>query len=252
MMQQLIMTLALGVVGLLAWGLARLLRCRPAQPALPHTSRSGKRALLATGIVCLATFLLIPAFAPVMDRYQNFDDVGIADLAFISLVKLPVLAIFLATPAAFMFTGKESLGTAAAGRHNLWKSAVVGVVVSALCCGALAWKNLGKLEIRYALLLVPNLQTALGEEFFFRGYLQTRLMAWWGNLRGWLAASAIMILAHLPTLLVVRGFDSAGAAAWCVGQLPVSLLMGWLLWRTRNIAAPVLLHTFANWVNVLR
>jgi len=248
-------TLLLVVVGLLGWGIAWVTRCHPVPPRFRNTARSGKRALLATSIACVANTALIPVLLPAFRRYGGFGEfreIGFGDIGFMALLGIPVLAVLLVTPAVFMFRDKEPLASAGVGTRNLWQAVVLGVVLSALCCGTLVWKNLAKVGLKHLLLLVPKFQTALGEEFFFRGYLQNRLMAWFGKFRGWLAASAIMVLVHLPTLFFVREFGFQDATAWCATHFAVSLLMGWLMWRTGNIVAPVLLHTFANWINVLR
>ena len=246
------LTLALVAAGLLSWGIAWMTRCRPVTPQILNPPSSGRRALLATGIACVATTALIPVLRPVVTRHESVQQMGFADIGFVTLLGTPVLAIWLVIPAFFMFRYKEPLASAGVGTHNLWQAVVLGLVLSVLCCGTLVWKNLEEVTARHLLLLVPNFQTALGEEFFFRGYLQNRLMAWVGKFRGWLAASVIMVLFHLPTLFFIRDFGFQDAAAWCSVHLAVSLLMGWLMWRTGNIAAPVLLHMFANWINVLR
>ncbi len=246
------MALLLTVVGLLAWAFAWITRCRPIMPQILNPPRSGKWALFATALACVATTALVPIFLPLVSQHESVQQMGFADIGFKALIGIPLLTIFLVTPAFFMFRDKEPLSSAGVGTHNLWQALMLGLLLSVLCCGTLVWNNLDKLSVKHLLLLVPKFQTALGEEFFFRGYLQNRLMAWFGRLWGWLAASVIMVLFHLPTLFFMRELGLQDAAAWCGAHLAVSLLMGWLMWRTGNIAAPVLLHMFVNWTNVLR
>ena len=246
------MTLLLGVVGVLAWAAAWIMRCRPILPTFIDPSRTGKRALLATGAACLATTLLLLVLLPVARQVNHTQTLTFALIALATAAQASFLAVWIATAAIFMFRDKEPLATAGLTRRNLWRSILLGLLISLLCCGTMVGKSLGKIQPLHLLLLVPNFETAFGEEFFFRGYLQSRLMSWLGKLPGWLAASVIMVLVHFPTLLFVREFDLQQAGVWCASTLAISLLLGWLMWRTGNIAASVILHLFANWINSFR
>jgi membrane protease YdiL (CAAX protease family) len=88
-----------------------------------------------------------------------------------------------------------------------------------------------------------------GEEFLFRGYLQTRLVARLGLGRGWILTALIFSLIHLPQRLVTPGTGIGDAAAATLGLLPVSLLLGFIMLRVQNVVAPGLFHTFANWAS---
>ena len=91
---------------------------------------------------------------------------------------------------------------------------------------------------------------ASSEEFLFRGYLQTRLIAWLGTWKGWIIASLFMAITHIPQRLGVYGMTFSDAVLSSLSLIPISLFLGYVMLRTRNIAAPVLLHLFADWMNV--
>ena len=93
--------LLLVVVGLLSWGIAWVTRCRPVTPQIRNPSRSGKRALLATGIAFVATIALSPLLLPASNRYGSLEEMGFAGIGFIVLLGIPALAVWLITPAEF-------------------------------------------------------------------------------------------------------------------------------------------------------
>ncbi len=90
-----------------------------------------------------------------------------------------------------------------------------------------------------------------GEEFLFRGYLQTRLVAWLGQWSGWLLASIVMAMMHIGQRVASMGLTSPEAVISSALLVPISLFMGYVMLRTGNIVAPGICHTFANWVGVL-
>jgi membrane protease YdiL (CAAX protease family) len=99
----------------------------------------------------------------------------------------------------------------------------------------------------FADLLIILTVASFVEEVFFRGYLQSRLVAWLGHYQGWILASVIMALVHLPPQ-VLSGVSFPSALASSLGVIPASLLMGFVMLRTGNAIAPSIYHTFANWV----
>jgi membrane protease YdiL (CAAX protease family) len=88
------------------------------------------------------------------------------------------------------------------------------------------------------------------EEFAFRGYLQTRLCAWLGRWQGWLLASVLMALIHIPQRVWMLGFDASTAFLSSAYLIPISLIMGFVMLRTENIVAPAIFNTFSDWVGV--
>ncbi|NOY52272.1 MAG: CPBP family intramembrane metalloprotease [Deltaproteobacteria bacterium] len=86
---------------------------------------------------------------------------------------------------------------------------------------------------------------ALPEEFYFRGYLQTRLNRIWGRPHhlfgapfgpGLIVTSLIFMFFHL--LLAVN--------LWNVGIFFSALVFGWLREKTDSIIAPILFHALSN------
>lgn len=85
---------------------------------------------------------------------------------------------------------------------------------------------------------------ALPEEFFYRGYLQTRLRDAWP--RGRLVFGARLGPAFWVTALLFALGHLAIFQAWRLAVFFPALLFGWMRERSNSIVAPALFHACAN------
>ncbi len=99
--------------------------------------------------------------------------------------------------------------------------------------------------------LVYYLAVGFGEELMFRGFLQLRCCSWLGETKGLIFASTIMALGHLPERIFAVGLDPMQALVSAISLLPISLVLGFLMLKTRNTLGPAILHTMIDWVSVL-
>lgn len=89
------------------------------------------------------------------------------------------------------------------------------------------------------------------EEIVFRGYVQTRLVAYSGTLRGLVTTALLFALWHLPgryyqfSGVVLEAFASA------LLLLPISLLFGYVMLRSQNIIPSSIFHLFVDWNELL-
>lgn len=94
--------------------------------------------------------------------------------------------------------------------------------------------------------LIAMLALAFANEFIFRGFIQPRLSAWWGEIPGWLAAAVLFTAANLPQL-----FLSASAMPMTLraaSLLAFGLVQGYAMRKTGNIAGLTLYHAVHNWI----
>ncbi len=107
-----------------------------------------------------------------------------------------------------------------------------------------------RLPKKFGLLLLNQLIVGLSEEYFFRGYLQSRLEVVWPSRRRFLGArvglallvtSALFALGH-----VLVDFNGLRLAVF----FP-ALVFGWMRLATGSILAPVLFHACSNIVSEL-
>ena len=130
-----------------------------------------------------------------------------------------------------------------------WGVAVVGCVALGQALESLtiltsAWQWTTALKVMEAsrqappglfalLLLFGALGAGTGEELFFRGYMQTRLVQRWGRVAGILLTATIfglfhMDLIHTPIAMVLGVF------------------LGWLAERTGSVRLPIVVHVLNN------
>ncbi len=102
-------------------------------------------------------------------------------------------------------------------------------------------------------LLWNIIETGLVEEFFFRAFLQTRLITLFDSpLAGICVASLLFGLAHVPGLYLRKGGESSplGEHPTLLNAILYGILVlstaGWftglLYWRTQSLLAPILVH----------
>lgn len=182
----------------------------------------------------------------------------------ISLVLLPALLVYVLHRVMGIGPGAtlHSLGLAkGALRRGLLVAIALGLVLSVFQVSQSRYADQileifrsGRAAWLFPLSFVLMFLTAgFTEEFFFRGFLQTRLEQLLGSrIAGLFAASLCFGVYHLPYAYFNPNWPSAGdwGAAWssALGQgVPGGLILGALyLYSGRNLLAPAVLHALIN------
>jgi len=149
---------------------------------------------------------------------------------------------------------KQSFETLGVARKNLRLSLGIGLVLSLLLVilSTTPERFLDRFVSSNTLYaFIYYLAVGFGEELMFRGFLQLRCSAWLGEIRGFILASAIMALIHLPQRIFAVGLEPLQALASSMSLMPFSLLLGFFLLRTQNVLGPAALHTITDWISVL-
>ena len=235
------------ISALLVWGWSLKW---PGTPALPETSGINRQArvsvivVLVTGLMTTVIILLSPgSIQTAQARTYEFVDVIGQAIGWVLLLTPMFIA---------MAAGKLAWKDIQFRRSNCISSTLLGILVGLifLFAGGAAdeWRTLFTLSFLWAGL--QYLVVGFGEEMLFRGYVQVRWVAALGWWRGYLFASVIMCLFHLPALMFSAGESLNRALLDTAEMIPLSLLMGYALQRTGNILAPVTIHFFLNWIQV--
>ena len=162
------------------------------------------------------------------------------------LFALPTLAV--------MRIRRESLASAGMRRENLLSALLVALLLGGMLVGGTARSSrpvLVPLSAGHFWAVLYFLVVGFGEEFIFRGYLQTRLVDWLGRWQGWLLASTAMALMHIGQRMAAGGMDFQQAVLSSASLIPISLLLGALMLWSGNVVLPGVLHMFMDWVNTL-
>lgn len=210
-------------------------RRRPLLPAVPAQPRAliGSTVLL---VALLALFLLAPFVVPLTSE----DPVLLKAALFMTV---PGTAVWLWSRRARSLRFDRP---AAAWRR--WAPAVavaVFTVLSQLMPWVRPWSPGGMpVEMVIVAATATAITAGLGEELFFRRWLQTRLEAILGGAAGIALASVLFGLMHLATH--GSGNVLQDVAQVIVVQGTFGAFVGVLWWRYRNFWMPVLAHLVTN------
>jgi membrane protease YdiL (CAAX protease family) len=121
--------------------------------------------------------------------------------------------------------------------------AMFGVVFDA----AASRLNRPPAAIARAYLLLIIVWAGLGEELFYRGYLQARLRQRFGAPTAIISASAIFAVRHYTQVLIAWPHVPWSAATiWVLAALIVGVAVGWLYEKSGSLLPPILCHYTFN------
>jgi len=102
-------------------------------------------------------------------------------------------------------------------------------------------------EVAQAYLLFIVVWAALGEELFYRGYLQARLRRRFGSAAAVTIAALLFAVRHYAQVLLAWPHIFWGAATiWVAGAFVVGLALGWLYERSGSLLPPIAAHYLFN------
>lgn len=154
----------------------------------------------------------------------------------ISLSPVVIVMLFLQEPFS-------SIGI----KNNFIPSLFIGVFLSVAYLSRVETSNF--LTIQHAKALPLYLIIGFGEEVIIRAYFQQRMIAYLGVIKGIVIATFVMSVMHFPQYVLVNEKTMFEALLSIIWILPVSGLLGFVMWRTNNVVAPGLLHTTINWAS---
>nr|MBN2278180.1 CPBP family intramembrane metalloprotease [candidate division Zixibacteria bacterium] len=193
---------------------------------------------------------------PVNDSAESAVDNSQPRSYYISeIFNLIIISLLILIPVGIALkTLHESYSTAGVNSNNLWGSLVIGLIIGLVAIFVTLVRNsghpgLGSLHFRAFIYFSI---VGLAEEFVYRGYLQTRMMAWLKTIPGWILTSIIMAMAHFAQRIGVGGMDPGSALLDCLALIPISLFFGYTYLRTGNIWGVGLMHAFSDWINLFR
>jgi membrane protease YdiL (CAAX protease family) len=159
------------------------------------------------------------------------------------------LALFMIVPAILLLAVRKSVSITWRKDASRWWAPAVVVLVWTLLSQVAPWNPVfDPAGSDPSLILTAAIATAItagvGEELFYRRWLQTRLEAALGAWPGIVVASLAFALMHL-------GSHGSGAPVLDVARVIViqgsfGMFVGVMWWRYRNLAAVILIHMISN------
>jgi membrane protease YdiL (CAAX protease family) len=193
--QIILFTLSAGLV----WLLTKYLKCKPSNPGIVNPRNSSLKALFAVACSLIALVLFEyfrrTPHAGLLAPGAMSEPIGYLMPSLISFV------IFLLPAGIAANQSNEPLRSFGISRTNLWQSALIGsafVILMFYMQNIDPFETIREFEQQQGIRLIYFAFIGFEEEILFRGYLQTRLIAWLGKWQGWGLASIIMALGHFP------------------------------------------------------
>jgi len=169
------------------------------------------RLLVASGCQLL---MCIPIIVVMVIRHQRLETVGVSCK---NLPTLLALGVVLACTTAILFAAISALD------KNTTPTQIELLTIQ-----------------RCVYLIAVSFVSAIAHEFIYRGYLQTRLTAWGGSVKGLLASSLIYSLWHLPRFLGTYNWITM--LVQFVALFVFGLALGEVRRRTGSIIPSILFH----------
>jgi CAAX protease family protein len=153
-----------------------------------------------------------------------------------------------------MKSTRQRLGTIGINKTDMRKMIALGAILSVIyvaVSGLLApyaGGGFAGFSSSLAFPLVFSVIVGFSEEAVWRGYIQTRLTAYGGGIKGLVATSLIFAFGHFPTAYYYQASgDVLASLAWALVRIPVSLLLGYIMLKSQNIIPSVIFHLFVDW-----
>lgn len=248
-------TLVCLAIGIVVYLLSRALKLQYQGWAFPRPKQAAIFGLASVSVSMLLSSMLLL----IGSRGGQSSTSPRAHYNLNAVVNYALLYLLQAGPVLIvMHKRKEPWASAGISRHNLTGSLVVGLLVVGSLLAARAFFAPGGVTTFITRLNADHFWASLcfavvgfAEEFLFRGYLQTRLIAWLGKWQGWLLTSILMAMVHITQRIAVMGLSPMEAIISSALLIPVNLLLGYMMLRTDNVIGPALLHIYADWINTL-
>ena len=195
--------IVLSLLAGLVWLLTKYLKCKPTNPGIVNPKNSALKALIAVAcsLIALALFEFFrrTPHAGLLAPGARSGQIGYLIPALISFL------LFLLPAGIAAIQSNEPLRSFGISRTNLWQSALIGsvfVILMFYLQNVDPFETIREFEQQQGIRLIYFAFIGFEEEILFRGYMQTRFVAWLGKWQGWGLASIIMALSHFPLRMV--------------------------------------------------
>lgn len=236
-----VIVLVIGVA--IVYLLSRALKLRPK----PIKIANPRKEMTLVFFVIVAAFVVIFLLGGfLLDVHPPTDVTDVLwFVLFYALLLLPMVI-------AMRRTG-QALGSIGISGKNGWRMLAFGLILGVVCCVllGLSTSSLGGgligLSPALGYGLVAYATVGFGEEIVFRGYIQTRLIAYSGPLKGLVVASLVFALSHFPMFYYASSGAVLESLTWALVELPLGLLFGYIMLKSQNIIPSSIFHALYNW-----
>jgi membrane protease YdiL (CAAX protease family) len=225
----------------------------------PIAIADSRKEVILASLVMVAAFFLVFSWRTWMHMSQlDLRSAHYVDLIDISTMLILYIPALLVVVLVIKRSGQsfESIGITGKNKGRMFALgfaiSAIFVTISGLLAPSLGGAFTGfSPSLAYGFVLFTIV--GFSEETVWRGYVQTRLTAYSGKLRGLVIASVLFaILWHFPVAYYV---ETSGvileALAYAMMRVVPGLLFGYLMLKGQNIIPSSIFHLFWNWNTLL-
>ena len=209
----------------------------------------------------LSLIVFAAVFAGAFGIYGFYDRVWIratltADPIYV-LRDLIAIAILLLPVVIALGFSRQSLKDVALTRRNLRKSIALGLLTSLILILFLGFLSpylgggFAGFSVATGYLFLSYVVIGFGEETVFRGYIQTRLVAYGGSAIGVGATSLLYAAYNFPLGFFCFSGNISLAAVYAVWRFSSGLLYGYTFHKSQNVLSSTIVHIFLVWGGLL-
>jgi membrane protease YdiL (CAAX protease family) len=211
--------------------------------------------------VILSFIVFIAVFAGAFGIYGFYDRVWIratltADPLYVLRDLIAIAILLLPVVVALKFS-KQNLKDIALTRRNLRKNLALGLLMSLmliLFLGVLSpflGGGFAGFSVATGYLFLSYVIIGFGEEIVFRGYIQTRLVAYSGSAIGIGVTSLCYAAYNFPLGYFCFSGNIALAAVYAVWRFSSGLLYGYTFHKSQSVLSSTIVHIFLVWGGLL-
>jgi len=254
-----IISVGILVVGVpIVYLLSKALKLRPKPITIANPRKESTSVFLVFIAMFVATFALIAFYHAVLNPAFQLDKRPPFTVDMINVLWVTFFYASWALPLimAMKRTG-QNLGSIGISEKDMGRMLALGLIFSAILLtitGFLAPSLGGGFKgfspsLAYG--LVVDAIVGFSEEIVFRGYIQTRLIAYSGTLKGLVATSLLFALIHFPKFYYQFSGVALEALASVLLVFPQGLLFGYIMLRSQNITPSSIFLLFLHWNQLL-
>ncbi|UCH32471.1 MAG: CPBP family intramembrane metalloprotease [Candidatus Bathyarchaeota archaeon] len=243
---EVIINILVVIIGIpIVYLLSNALKLRPKSLVIEHPRR--ELTLVFLVIIALSAMISVRSVTYKLPPWLQVDAI---DLLWVAVY---YTTLFIPVIIAMKRTG-QNLRSIGISSEDKWRMFALGLIFSAIyititgiVAPSIGVKFMG-FSTSQAYGLIFFAIVGFGEETIWRGYIQTRLIAYAGTLKGYVIASLLFALWHFP--IYYHGVVLETLASTFLVLVP-SLLMGYIMLRSQNIIPSSIFHLFWDWNNML-
>jgi membrane protease YdiL (CAAX protease family) len=187
-------------------------------------------------------------------KWKTYHFGSIKDVPWWWWVICPVLAILLQAFVTTLLNAVYLNIAVKAGGVEVMDDPLIGVDAMLNAMFAATGEHLGIAPetAKFAYLAFVVAWAGLGEELYFRGYVQGALRKRHSARYAILVAAALFAIRHyMQMLLLLPKYPVFAASAWVTAAFPVGIVLGLIYERNKSLWVPVVIHYLFNLIAIL-